>query len=177
MVNVLWYQSSDAITDGPGAASAIVGQINTSIKAGYLAVLTTNSFYLGCQVSLNLAGVVYNAGSAGGAEPGLVAGDEAPDYCAVVMQKRSQLPGRSGRGRLFIGGVPESFTDTSTLTEDALVTYQSLAEAFSGALNLISGIFMPAHLSELTNQMVPIQQWTPQEVLATQRRRRLRPGF
>jgi len=49
---------------------------------------------------------------------GQIAGDSLPSYCSAVMSIRTNLGGRSGRGRMYIGGIPESASVKSSIDLD-----------------------------------------------------------
>lgn len=46
---------------------------------------------------------------------GEAAGDGLPSYCAALISLRTLRPGRSGKGRMYIAGVPESATAYSNI--------------------------------------------------------------
>jgi hypothetical protein len=46
---------------------------------------------------------------------GEAAGDGLPSYCAALISLRTLRPGRSGKGRMYIAGVPEGATTLSNI--------------------------------------------------------------
>lgn len=61
------------------------------------------------------------------ANTGLASGDGLPSYCSAVVSIHTARGGRSGRGRMFIGGVPESATINSMLTDTGVFWVALLA--------------------------------------------------
>ena len=60
---------------------------------------------------------------------GGVAGDALPSYCSAVVSERTAFGGRSGRGRMYIAGIPESATDGSKILLESPTWTQMLAFA------------------------------------------------
>jgi hypothetical protein len=52
--------------------------------------------------------------------------DLLPEECAVVIQRRTNLGGRSKRGRIFVPFVPETLATDSALTEIGLAKYKNV---------------------------------------------------
>lgn len=70
--------------------------------------------------------VIYVPG-AGVQTQGQTAGDALPSYCSALISLQTTLGGRSGRGRMFIPGVPESQTTASRINSEAALWAALLA--------------------------------------------------
>ncbi len=79
----------------------------------------------------DVAGGATTISVATGDRPGGGAAAALPQNCAYLVHKRTAAPGRRGRGRLFIPGVPEGLTDARGLISAAQVT------GMQTALNLL----------------------------------------
>lgn len=69
-----------------------------------------------------------------GAADGSGSGDMMPEENAVVIQRRTGLPGRSKRGRVYIPYVSEEAAIDSTLDAPYITLYKSLATALKTPL-------------------------------------------
>jgi hypothetical protein len=56
---------------------------------------------------------------------GAASGDAEPSFVSAVVSLRTTQPGRSGRGRMFIGGIPEVGTSGSLLNIEG-ITYPAI---------------------------------------------------
>jgi hypothetical protein len=64
-----------------------------------------------------------------GITAGGVAGDALPSYCSAVCSIRTAFGGRSGRGRMYVPGIPEASTDGSKILVESTTWTQLLAFA------------------------------------------------
>lgn len=176
-VCVCYYELSAAPAGDPQIfANAVATNVSAAFIADAVEVLTDLSLVYGFVAQVHLGGVTYNGETSGSPVGGTVEStDEMPNYVAVVIQKRTAQPGKSGRGRWYMGAVPESFTDTNKLTTTAFDQYKTLAEHFNETV-VVSGINLaPRHYSKKNETLYPIVQCRVNKTLATQRRRRVRP--
>lgn len=104
-------------------ADALYSHFSPTLRA---CIPTTCSFWnLGVRfktLSTDLEGYASDAG-----EAGTVASEVLPEYAAVCMRKRTSIPGRQNRGRLFFPCVPETFQNKGRLTDAAATTYKAFA--------------------------------------------------
>lgn len=130
-------------------------------------LLVPGSQYVGTKGKLSHAGLVFTAISTNGAGPGMGGGDTIPDHVAVVIQKHTTHPGRSGRGRWFIGAIPAAFVNDNELTGAGVIAYAALAlKLTSQFTETASGdIWNPDHQSRLDNAWYNITGYTVQPFL------------
>jgi hypothetical protein len=178
-INVLWYEGSTSVPPDEmhSAAMGLAIAVSNNVALAYNNVLCSESRFLGVQVRLYSQGRSADGADTSGASPGDVSGDTLPDYCAVVISKRTDLGSRSGKGRWYVGCVPESLTDTSVLTTGGKAAYQELADAFESPVTYSGNIFRPALYSAKLNQINEIKGVTLRAVLGTQRHRKFRAPF
>jgi len=82
------------------------------------------------------AGAAATATSAG---PGGVAGESAPNNVAACISIRTASRGRSGRGRNFLPGVPNSLITLNTLDNTFMATLVSVYEQLIGPGTFLAG--------------------------------------
>lgn len=123
--------------------------------------------------------VNYAPGVTGG-----VATDADAPQVAVDIQRKTDLIGRHGRGRIEIAGIAEADTAAGKLTAGSLALFQTLA----ASLNLVlvvagnSYVTMVVYYKKLTPLTFdvrgrPVVNWVVDEVLGTQRRRKVGRGI
>lgn len=169
--NIFWFQQSAAVgyTNYQSAADQIYSTINAALSV----ILTTGATIEGAQVVFNDGagsyGIeVYNEIS------GSVAGNAVPEDVSAVVQRVTATPGKSGRGRIFFAGLPESFVNgsyLSTLGETAFGGLQGTLQA-----GIVSGgiTFTPYFFSPKTGAFLPTTAFNYVSLLATNRKRRPR---
>jgi hypothetical protein len=123
---------------------------------------------------------------------GAATGDSEPSFVAAVVSLYTAQPGRSGRGRTFIGGIPEASTTGSLLNVETgvypaiIATLACIAAAFplrelGGAASYEWGIYS-RKLGGATKPPYPVAGYhgitrtVVRRELGTQRRRKLGRG-
>lgn len=123
---------------------------------------------------------------------GAAAGDSEPSFVAAVVSLYTARPGRSGRGRIFIGGIPEGSTTGSLLNIETgvypaiVATLACIATSFplrelGGAASYEWGIYS-RKVGGVTKPPFPtsgyagITRTVLRRELGTQRRRKLGRG-
>lgn len=168
--NDFWWSLSAAtvITDMEADAAAIVASLVASYEPILSAEWTIRGGYTEFSDGATTIGVDTYRQDAGG-----VSSPPMPEDVAVIVQKFSSIPGRQGRGRLFIAGIPQTFCDGSYLNA---APGQSLTTAFITAIgaNVMgsSNTYTPAHFSRNAAVMQPVVFWDFAVLLGTRRRRR-----
>lgn len=157
-------------TQADELAAAVDAQVGTNLQQ----CISADCEYVKTVVSLNNGGVVYVAENANTAGNGGVAGTSLPDTVAAVVQKRTDAPGKPGRGRWYIGCVPESFQDTGKLTLTAVGAYNALASSARADEATASGNWRSGHQSRKNVTVVPITATHVAPFTGTLRRRRVR---
>lgn len=110
------------------------------------------------------------------------AGSPCPNQCAVVIQHRSNLIGRSNRGRVFLAGAPT--TDASTTVNQWTAAYLTVVQTFCSAMLARygpAGTSTTARLVTISRQLdgvervppvgVDVSAIVPVAAIGTQRRR------
>ena len=177
-VNVSYWRQQGSFDDDVTEALALAHSIDDVIGAAMIEVLPADCTYFGTTVRISTSGVINEGfdGTNGGS--GNVAGESLPDYAAVIIRKRTAVGGRRGRGRYFIGCVPEASQDTGKILPGATTSsYNVIATAYQTPLSNPNGVWEPCHYSRADDTLVLVTGCLVQSILGTQRRRRLRSAF
>lgn len=177
MINVTYWTASGIPTDKLAFPREFSEALFTSVKNQLAACLGEDSSVFGVDSKYYDAGVVYTGVSYGASVDGIQQTDELPAYAAAVIQKRTATPGKEGRGRWYIGGVPEGATNQGRLTDADIGTFSALATKLITPLTVDGVLCEPRHWSEKLGALLPITGVTVNSILGTMRRRRLRPAF
>lgn len=156
--NVFYYVPSLAptFTGSPMADALTFGNAAyTALTADLAAVLTTDSSVIGFNVDLLTGGQSYDV-SVVNLIPGTVAGDELADFEAVVIQKRTATGGKSGRGRWYLGPVPETFTDENYITSAAALLYGNVLTDWINNVNALGTAWASSLFSKKNTDLYPI---------------------
>ncbi len=123
--------------------------------------------------------VNYAPGVTGG-----VATDADAPQVAVVLQRKTDLIGRHGRGRIAIAGIAEADTTAGKLSAGSLVLFNTLAvdlelQLAVGADRYDSMVCFYKKLTPLTFDLRgrPVVSWVVDEILGTLRRRKIGRGI
>jgi hypothetical protein len=171
-VNILYYTVT-GVAAAPYDVNAAALAFDGFFRASYLAVLSIACNFTGVDLTVNLSGVTYS-GSWGTVAAGTVTGDGEPSEVAVVLHKATAQPGRSGRGRMFVGGVPESNTTLSRIQAIANPNYVTIGTGVL-AVRVNQGLtFTPALRSTKLVSHFPLVAVTVDPVLGHIRHRRPR---
>lgn len=129
---------------------------------------------------------------AGALTIGAESGDSEPSYVSAVISLHTTRPGRSGRGRMYIGGIPESQTTLSKINIEGplwaallafitcMMTAFPRAELGSGAnyawgvlSRKVAGVTKPPFP---TTAFAEVTRAVPQQYLGTTRSRKVGHG-
>lgn len=173
--NIYWYLA-DSISWVPGYDfQADASLINSTITAAVKPVLADNLTIIGTYVVFgqptgSLGIDIYE--SVAGTAP---SGNAMPEDVAVVVQKLTNNMGPSHRGRWYISGIPQSFTNGNYLSSGGLTAFATMTTALEapiaggGGGDYNIGTFSPklGALSQITG-------FGHSGLIATSRRRRPR---
>lgn len=109
-----------------------------------------------------------------GMDGGKSSSGEAPQV-AVLIRKRTALGGRTGRGRMFVPGAPETDVVNGSLQGGALTQWEDTADDFLAAWNTAQAPMVILH-TEGTAGPVIVTDFEVQALTATQRRRLRKVG-
>lgn len=129
-----WYKPTGVAVapayDGIAIATALYGQLSTPIVNCLTTSLSgTIAKVVGCNVEVNDG--VFTVGTPYyNILDGTVSDDFLPGEVSVVIQKITGIAGRTGRGRWFMPGCPETFTAGSYLNAMGKTAYTTAATAF-----------------------------------------------
>lgn len=176
-INILHYTIPAGVNIETGAAAAgrLVTEANTAAEAVMKNVTPEGCRYEGVAVRVSVGGQSFVSERYVDAGPGLVPGDTCPNYVSIVMPKRTATAGRSGRGRWYLGCVPESFTDGPRVAAAASGPLVEVVNLFKATFETTDGGWVPRHYSPKTGQLLPIVHVTWTGKLGILQRRRLRP--
>lgn len=120
---------------------------------------------------------------AGNAIEGAIVGDIIPSQAAVLISFYTFNTSRSGRGRIYLPGLPEIAQNEGQIVEATVTNLQVEADAsFTEVLGPTSGGDGTYRVCVFNNPLITgstqdVVQATVRPNLATQRRRRAFPGF
>lgn len=176
-LNVFYYTVVGAIggADNQADADTIATQLAANFSDPISAITTTETDIHGVFVQYNIGGNVFTSGQPCTSLAGLVASDTLPEYCAVIIQKRTAHGGRSGRGRSYIGCVPEDATDNGEITGPFQVLYDQMGDAIINHPDVGGAHLDPQLFSKKDNAFYPLVSRRTDIGLGTQRRRKTRP--
>lgn len=124
----------------PGIADTIHAKFNGPLRA----IFEPTTFFEGIDLVYLTSDVRWEASSTEDPQAGTAAaGDVLPEEDAVVIQRRTGLPGRGKHGRIFLPFVPEAFALDSALTVAALTKYKDVATAMGEAVAGVEGEVPP----------------------------------
>lgn len=175
-INVFWYlpETPGLAEDGQANADTAAPLMLNQLALALPGVLTTDDHDVGVRFKFCNLGLIFEAVAYGSAA-GTNAGDQCPDFVAALVQKRTIVGGGKGRGRWFVGPVPEALTDENLLTTAGIAAYDALAatwwETFAGGG---LGNLTPCLYSRSLNILQPLIGAQSSHVLATQRGRKFR---
>jgi hypothetical protein len=174
--NVLWWRPSGVISvsDGQAAADQLASKMHDNISPTLIGILATDVFYVGIYVEVSIGGVVFTSRFNDTPIPGTNDGVTSPESVAVVIRKRTSQPGKTGRGRWYIGCVPEDYSSIGILQSGAITAYTSLASAYRGDQVTVLATWGSYHHSGKDMALYSISSTSVEPFLKTERRRLVR---
>lgn len=134
MVNTFFAKSDSLPTQEE--VDTIANAVDTWVGTFWLPILSQGYVYERTSVRGLSSAVDVQAEADASAGPGEVAVDPLPNNVALAIKRSSGLTGRAARGRIFVGGIPET---------DFEISSQTIAEAFTdaatSALDVLTGVF------------------------------------
>lgn len=178
--------------------SAVCDQLITDyelwIQPGMRGIQTTTTQHIGAvALCLNPPGVAQSV-KGYTAVFGLVGGDTLPPHDAAVLSWYTRFPGRRVHGRHYFGGFPESMQNSGVIDANGKQMIKNLADTllgrfgdngtspyyWFGVYSRANGVTRdpgpPPHLNWSVLTHVPWSRFTVNEVLGTQRHRRIGRG-
>lgn len=175
--NVFYYKPSGTpeFTNNDLGDSDTLGEaIRVKLTTHLDGVLTTSSHEIGGRCVMHRNGQPWASTQAATDFAGEIGLDECPSYVAVVMQKRTATPGRSGRGRWFVGPVPEALTDENRLTDTGESAYAQVLFDWTSPVNALGVDWIPQLLSVKNQELHPITAYELNIKLGVLRGRQLK---
>jgi hypothetical protein len=174
--NVLYFVGSAGVTPALATSlgTALVTWWNANFKADSVTNFILSSIYMTDLTSQTSFTVTHTTGLP---SPGTNGGDPIPFNCALVASFRTAQRGRSGRGRNYVGGWPE--TQVSSSTPDAARVGRILTgyNLLIGAGTFVAGLQWVV-VSRFTNNApravglaIPITSVIVDSIMDSQRRR------
>lgn len=174
--NIFWYIPDAEPAGNPQQKAAdLATKAMAKLSAHLATVLTTQDTEMRCLASFHAGGVIWDS-TVSQLVMGTADSDQQPDFVAVCIQKRTAVPGKSGRGRWFLGPVPEDFTDENHLTNSAIVDYGHVADDWMGSFADAADItWTPCLNSRKDSVLLPLIAVEVDRDLASQRGRKFQP--
>ena len=125
--NVLWFRCE---TPDPDVLAGLLADIIECFLTGLVPNLGATYFFeqaVAQRMTPTMGAEVIYTPAAGVAVQGAGAGDVEPSFVSALISLRTTRAGRSGRGRMFIAGVPEDQTTASLLNTEAALWAALLA--------------------------------------------------
>lgn len=155
-------------------AGFLADMLDNTIGAQLIQCIPSDCRYEKVVVYINDGGVSYSAENNDTNAAGASGTQSLPDYSAVVIQKRTAVGGKSGRGRWYLGCVPEGNQDTGRIVPGALAAYQQLADDLKLDYATLGGTWRSGHMSRKDSTVVAISECRINIQLGTRRKRLLR---
>lgn len=125
--NVLFFRAQDA---DPDPLASLIADLVACFLTAFVPVLAgTYTFerIIAKRIFPDIGPDIIYTPAAGVAVQGATAGDALPSYCSALISLQSVRGGKSGRGRMFIAGVPESQTTASYINVEGALWAALLA--------------------------------------------------
>jgi hypothetical protein len=175
----MWLRPGVSITtaNGQTAADQLAAICDSNYGTALRAWMCADANYFGVIVEISLGGLVFTSANTDTAGAGSRSGDTSPEFAAVVIRKRTDTPGKTGRGRWFIGCVPEVLTTNGVLSNTGIAAANTLRSAYGGDQVTALATWGAYLHSKKDDALYSISSTHTESILATQRRRRVRPLF
>lgn len=106
-------------------------------------------------------------------EAGSIAQDTLPPNSAVMLSMYTARLDRSGRGRLFLPGVPKTHNEDGLLPESVVTLYDAVGTALTGTLAESGGTWIVGVWSSTATQFNQFTSWQVRSWIHTLRGRRM----
>jgi len=176
-VNVIHYRQIDEFDVTQADVDELANNIDSAVGPKIIAVIPDDCTYFHTSVHVNDHGVTLSSSAAVETGNGALTPPSLPDYAAVIIRKRTNVGGKTGRGRWYVGCLGVDKIDTGRVIPAFLPTYQQLANTMAANVVTAAGTWEPVHYSRKDVTMVQIHDVKAQAITGTQRRRRLRPAI
>lgn len=170
--NSFWYTGTGSF-GSTWSATTFATAVYSHLKSALAAVMSDTNSLLG----------VYNLVSNGtntigtdlyNVTTGAVTGDALPLEVAVVVQRISDQPGKSGRGRVYLMGLDESMVSGNYIDPTKLSLFVAIANAMKSAVVDQSITWSPAVYTRKLNALHAIASTNVVSLCATHRATRPR---
>jgi len=176
--NTLYWQGSAPPSSGYNP-STFAQSIYTALVTKWAACLSNVFYCNGVRVFVH-NGPSESTGIYLLSTPGSVAVAALPDEVAAVVQRQTPVAGRSGRGRIFVRGLPNTFVTESRLNSTGVAALSTLITGLQATITDQSIIWTPAHFIRkpvspaVLGYFEPIGAWVLDGNVGTSRRSRPR---
>jgi hypothetical protein len=176
--SILYYTLTGASVFSQSITDAIGGDVAGQIADPISAILSTEAAIKGHQGKLYTPTQEFEVSSTGVFSDylptGQVTGDPLPTESVIEIQRRTGLPGRSNRGRIFFSGISEEAQLKGGLVQsgDTWAALPSLAAALLGHVTSGAITLTPAHWDRKNNALRSVTAWRVMDKLLSRRDRR-----
>lgn len=170
--NDLWFKIQGAIPSGFNIAT-FTAALDTDYSSAWTDCLSAVCTYDGIDVYLNNGTYTVSGETPGGAA-GAVSGTMLPTEDAAIVTLSAGIGTREGVGRVFIGGVPETYVTESKLSSAGVAAYSALAGFLKSTATYGGVTIVPAVWSRKANAIEAIVFTVLRPILGHRRKRRPR---
>jgi hypothetical protein len=171
--NILWYTTVAAF---PGnwdiAASAAAWE--AGITPAFADCMANTNNYIGLNYLVHNAGLARSIDTYTVTQGTQSAGTAVPDDVACVVSRLTTTPGKSGRGRLYVSGLPSTFITENRLNATGFGSFTALVGLLKGPFTNQTMLWSPANFSKKTVAFHAATDFITEPLLGTQRRRKAR---
>lgn len=176
-INVMHFQVGAGADIDQAWASDLGGQID-SAHVNSMRPIVSNQVKLDHITVQDLRSTPYPTFIVAEGEFGQAAGELLPSQMAAVISLHTAHPGRSGRGRMFMGGLTESANAaTGVIGDAAIASMVEYASTLAGIALVGTDEVALGVLSRKNAALYPVTAWTVDNRWDVQRRRANRRVF
>lgn len=174
-ISTYWQPTGEMPVNTLGEAQQLADGIKAHFVNQIRSVLIDHCYFNAVVVRMVGYAEQWDAQSTDAASQGLIIETPAmPEEVAVCIQRRTGLPGRDMRGRVFMPYVPRTFlVNESRLSDDAIAAYRALGIRFRTVISgLLATAWTPVHISRKTGLAAQVKDTRVDIDVMSQRGRR-----
>jgi hypothetical protein len=174
VLNTLYYWIT-AVGTGDEKAALATAWLAT-VKPSWLACFSANYVLQQLLVQpVKPVGTVEAVAVTGGA--GTVGGNDNVSQAAVILTRKTNIPGKGGRGRIFMGPVPLAFTGVTNPDQASLLNYNVLIPNLMAILASGGWSFAPVLWKRKTSSPIVLTGFNANTMVRTRRSRAIATRF
>lgn len=151
----------------------IIDDLSETFLPYWVAGIGSAYSYVGCDAYINFGGDRLVFSSVAGAGPGTGGANSVPQNCAYLVKKITAAGGRTGRGRMYVPGVPDAVVENNGAISSATLSgMNGSLPTWLSNMNGVTGIdqcvLLHSLVGDVPNDIIGLQL---DPFIATQRRR------